>query len=159
MTEEEKKPRGRPRKYAGRRPTWTIRLEEKYGEQVKAAADREGRSISEVCEKQIAKSFMADEIIQRLQKSLEEASRELTTCRDQLTVSGLALKSANMLKERAEADLAKAEERAATLLKRMDYAVMRSVELEKSRDSLIQRVDELVELLAIANGIRHKAAS
>jgi predicted transcriptional regulator len=75
-----KKVGGRPRKYAGKRPTWTIRLEEKYGEQIKALAEKTGRSISEVCERQIVDSFRMEIIIDLL----EARGRELEASRDSL---------------------------------------------------------------------------
>lgn len=159
MTEEEKKPRGRPRKYAGRRPTWTIRLEEAHGDRIKAIAEKEGRSISEVCEQQIINSFRAEYVITVLESTLDNALADLKDCRKELVDSRLAFTSANLLKERAEENLAKAEEKATKFFEQMDRAIMRNIELEDSRNSLIKRVDELIELLAIANGIRHKAAS
>jgi hypothetical protein len=72
MMTEDKKKVGRPRKYAGKRPTWTIRLEEKYGDQVKALAQETGRSISEVCERQIVDSFRQEIIIDLLEKEIGE---------------------------------------------------------------------------------------
>lgn len=45
-----KRPVGRPRKYAGKRPTWTVRLEPQIGDQIREIAAKTGRSLSEVCE-------------------------------------------------------------------------------------------------------------
>jgi hypothetical protein len=50
MKAAEKKAVGRPRKYATRRPTWTIRLEDSLAERVRAIAEQDGKSFSEVCE-------------------------------------------------------------------------------------------------------------
>jgi hypothetical protein len=50
---KKKKPVGRPSKFEGKRYSWSIRLQEKYGDEIKAMAEREGLSISEACERQI----------------------------------------------------------------------------------------------------------
>lgn len=50
-------PRGRPKKYQGRRPNWTIRLQEQYGSEVKRLSESTGRSISEVCESLISRAL------------------------------------------------------------------------------------------------------
>lgn len=82
MTEDqrEKKPAGRPRKYAGKRPTWTVRLEESVGNQVKELATSAGRSISEVCEGLINEGLRAPgnihELAQR-NKFLESQQEKL----------------------------------------------------------------------------------
>jgi hypothetical protein len=77
VTDTEKKPVGRPRKYAGRRPTWTIRLEAKYGDQIKKIAEDTGRSISEVCEQQIGNAFRADIMIDVLEKEIATLTKDL----------------------------------------------------------------------------------
>lgn len=69
MTDVEKKTLGRPRKYQGTRPTWTVRLEPALGAEIKAMAESTGRSISEVCERQISDSF-------RLQTEVAELKAE-----------------------------------------------------------------------------------
>jgi hypothetical protein len=80
MTAAKKKPRGRPRRYLGERPNWTIRLEEKYGDQIREIAEQSGRSISEVCEQQIVNSFRMDIMLDLL----ETKYRDLETSRDSL---------------------------------------------------------------------------
>lgn len=52
MIEEKRKP-GRPRKYAGNRPTWTVRLPASLGDEIVEAAKAEGRSISEEIEHRV----------------------------------------------------------------------------------------------------------
>jgi hypothetical protein len=81
MTTVEKKPPGRPRKYAGKRPTWTIRLEEKYGDQIKAMAEKSGRSISEVCEQQIVDAFRLEIMCNLLEEKIEQLTRDLADCK------------------------------------------------------------------------------
>jgi hypothetical protein len=82
MTTVEKKPAGRPRKYAGKRPTWTIRLEEKYGDQIKALAEQSGRSISEVCEQQIVNAFRMEIMCDLLEQKIEQLTQDLADCRN-----------------------------------------------------------------------------
>src|SRR5258705_3859613 len=77
MVEAQQKSRGRPKKYAGRRPNWTFRLEEKYGNQIKALAEQTGRSVSEVCEQQIVNSFRLQMICDLLEKKNETLTEEL----------------------------------------------------------------------------------
>lgn len=48
-----KKSVGRPAKFEGKRYSWSIRLQEKYGDEIKRMAESEGLSISEACERQI----------------------------------------------------------------------------------------------------------
>jgi hypothetical protein len=62
-----------------------------------------------------------------------------------------------MLKEKAEEELARSEKRTSDIIAQMDNAIKRSIAFQNSRDSLVQRVDELVELLAIAHGIKKAA--
>jgi hypothetical protein len=79
MTQDEKKPRGRPRRYLGDRPNWTIRLEEKYGEQIRQIAEKSGRSISDVCSEQIVKSFRLQimcDLLEAKEKTLDEELRD-----------------------------------------------------------------------------------
>lgn len=52
-----KRPRGRPAKYRAKRITITVRLQEPIYQQVAAAADAHGRSISEEFEQRINRSF------------------------------------------------------------------------------------------------------
>jgi hypothetical protein len=80
MTATEKKPRGRPRRYLGERPNWTIRLEEKYGDQIREIAEKSGRSISDVCSEQIVKSFRMEIMLDLL----ETRCREIEASRDSL---------------------------------------------------------------------------
>jgi hypothetical protein len=75
----EKKSVGRPKKYSGKRPTWTIRLEEKYGDQIKALAEQSGRSISEVCEQQIVNAFRMEIICDLLEERVAQLTKELAS--------------------------------------------------------------------------------
>jgi hypothetical protein len=76
MTDEIKKPAGRPRKFAGKRPTWTIRLQEDVGQRVKDSAGLQGRSISETCEGLITLGLNAEiELIR--QRTRADASMAL----------------------------------------------------------------------------------
>lgn len=84
MTESDKRPVGRPRKYAGKRPTWTIRLEEKYGDWIKSRAAATGRSLSEVCEQQIVASFRMESVIDILEEELRLARIQVSTLSEQL---------------------------------------------------------------------------
>lgn len=76
MTETDKKPVGRPRKYAGKRPTWTIRLEPEIGEWVKETAAITGRSISEVCESLIVKARYADRESKLLKADIDRLQKK-----------------------------------------------------------------------------------
>lgn len=76
MTETEKKPVGRPRKYASKRPNWTIRLEPEIGEWVKETAAISGRSISEVCEDLIVKARYADREIKVLKADINRLQEQ-----------------------------------------------------------------------------------
>lgn len=102
----EKKKMGRPRKYVGRRPTWTVRLEEKYGDQIRDMAQTSGRSMSEVCEQQIINSFRYAFIIDLLEADKEKLTAELQEFR---IASNVAL-----------ARLDEAEKRNAELIQRME---------------------------------------
>jgi hypothetical protein len=62
-----KKSVGRPKKYSGKRPTWTVRLEESVGNQVKEMASSTGRSISEMCEHLITQGLDASTRIKFLE--------------------------------------------------------------------------------------------
>jgi hypothetical protein len=81
VTEAPKKAAGRPRKYAGKRPTWTIRLEEQYGERIRSLAESTGRSISEVCEQQIVNSFRSEKMLDNLDAKVKELTQELSDSR------------------------------------------------------------------------------
>lgn len=81
MTAEAEKKLGRPRKYAGKRPTWTIRLEEKYGDQIKELAEKSGRSISEVCEQQIVNAFRLEIMCDLLEQRIAQLTRDLADCK------------------------------------------------------------------------------
>jgi hypothetical protein len=74
VTGTEKKPLGRPRKYTGKRPTWTIRLQSIVGDRIKAIAKITGRSLSEVCEQQITESFLLRAEVDELKVRIEEQS-------------------------------------------------------------------------------------
>lgn len=83
----EKKPVGRPRKYSGKRPTWTVRLEVSIGDQVKELAAGSGRSISEVCEFLIAEGLRAPAHIYELaerNKFLELQREKLESRSDEM---------------------------------------------------------------------------
>lgn len=85
--QREKKPAGRPRKYSGKRPTWTVRLEESIGNQVKELAAATGRSISEVCEGLINEGLRAPGKISELghrNKFLELQQKDLVTRIDEM---------------------------------------------------------------------------
>jgi hypothetical protein len=133
MTAVEKKPVGRPRKYAGKRPTWTIRLEEKYGDQIKAIAENEGRSISEVCESRIVRSFRADQVMDLLEAELKKTQQELSDS----TIAFRVIKQRN---EDAEINIA-------TLTDQLRDGAAQRDDLEKRQASLFQKIDELMELL------------
>jgi hypothetical protein len=103
MTTAEKKPRGRPRRYVGDRPNWTIRLEETYGEQVRQIAEESGRSISDVCSERIVNSFRLETICDLLEKKEKTLTAEL---RDARFAFRAALKRA-MTAEKQIAELTK----------------------------------------------------
>lgn len=96
MAGKQAKPRGRPRRYLGDRPNWTIRLEEKYGEQIRKIAERDGLSISAVCEQQIINSFRLQAICDLLERKNEALTKEIQDCRT-------AYKVATDLAQRAHA--------------------------------------------------------
>jgi hypothetical protein len=88
MVAKKAKPRGRPRRYLGDRPNWTIRLEEKYGGQIREIAEQSGRSISEVCEQQIVNSFrlqMICDMLEQKEKNLTEELRDSERRAQELT--------------------------------------------------------------------------
>jgi hypothetical protein len=95
MTATEKKPRGRPRRYLGERPNWTIRLEEKYGDQIRQIAEQSGRSISDVCSEQIVNSF-------RLQIMCDKMEEDRKILWEDLRDSRLALTAAHTRIQEAE---------------------------------------------------------
>lgn len=102
MTEEEKRKPGRPRKYAEKRPTWTVRLPISIGEEVAAMAKAEGRSVSEEIEWRVAKASElerllkeATDIIGTLQKFAEDQGAAAEELKDR----------AYRLAEAAEAEL------------------------------------------------------
>jgi hypothetical protein len=95
MTGTEKKPRGRPRRYIGDRPNWTIRLEEKYGDQIRQIAEQSGRSISDVCSEQIVNSFR----LKIMCDMLEEKEKTLT---EELRDNRIAFKAAQSRMQEAE---------------------------------------------------------
>jgi hypothetical protein len=134
MTEPEQKPRGRPKKYAGKRPNWTFRLEEKYGDQVKALAEQSGRSISEVCEQLIVDAFRMEIMLDTIEKKNDQLTKDLNDCR-------LAFSAAQMRMENAE-------EKNLYLSQHIASTDERARELEESRNSLLLRVDDLILLLA-----------
>lgn len=81
--------RGRPRKFVGRRPTWTVRLSADLGERVKAAAEEAGRSISEEIERRVDWSFGQEgtqypaaedllQVMQLLRSQVERHTRDLS---------------------------------------------------------------------------------
>src|SRR4051812_30998181 len=84
MTKEEKdgrRPRpfkvlGRPRRYLVDRPNWTIRLDVNVGDKIKQMATTSGRSISEICERQIVDSFRLQQEVSQLQSALETAEKD-----------------------------------------------------------------------------------
>lgn len=75
MADTEKKIRGRPRRYLGVRPNWTIRLDVEIGDKIKEMATTSGRSISEICERQIVDSFRLQDEVRELQAELYTAKR------------------------------------------------------------------------------------
>jgi len=77
MAAMEKKPRGRPRRYIGDRPNWTIRLEEKYGDQVRQIAEGSGRSISDVCSELIVNAFRLQIMCDVVENKNEELTKQL----------------------------------------------------------------------------------
>jgi hypothetical protein len=104
MTEPEQKPRGRPKKYAGKRPNWTFRLEEKYGEQVRQIAEQSGRSISEVCEQLVVDSF-------RLQIMCDLIEKKNNTLVEDLRDSRIAFEVAHTRWQEAEKRVAELTQR------------------------------------------------
>lgn len=83
--------RGRPRKFAGRRPTWTVRLSEDVGEKVKGAAEKAGRSISEEIERRVDFSFRTSptgsaEVEQEVQQVVQQVAQVLQELRADMDV-------------------------------------------------------------------------
>jgi hypothetical protein len=74
-----RKPVGRPKKYSGKRPTWTIRMEESVGGHVKEMAASTGRSISETCEYLIGQGLHSSSRIHDLAERIKflEMTRNL----------------------------------------------------------------------------------
>ena len=88
-----KKPRGRPRRYIGDRPNWTIRLEQKYGDQIREIAEASGRSISDVCSEQIVKAFRLEFIVEQLETELETSRAAVAGLSERLRESSVAMES------------------------------------------------------------------
>ncbi|UQD96146.1 hypothetical protein [Bradyrhizobium japonicum] len=150
----------------GKRYPLNVRTTFELRQSIEAAAAQSGRSLTQEAEARIESSFQQENAASVLEDQLKkwfqladkqkEQIKELT---EQLTESRLAFNSANMLKENAEERTARSEENLEACKKHLDHAVLRSIEIEKSRDRLVQRVDELVELLAQSRGVRIRGAS
>lgn len=97
--EKAKGPRGRPRRYIGDRPNWTIRLEEKYGSQIREIAEKLGRSISDICSERIVMSFRAEIVIDLLEKKNLDLIEE---CHNARTASKAVLERLYSAENRVE---------------------------------------------------------
>ncbi|UFX41705.1 ribbon-helix-helix protein, CopG family [Bradyrhizobium sp. 41S5] len=74
--------RGRPRRYVGDRPNWTIRLDVEVGDRIREMAEATGRSISEICEQQIVRSFeLADDLAKARAETKDISIAFMTTQR------------------------------------------------------------------------------
>jgi hypothetical protein len=131
MTDAEKKPLGRPRKYAGKRPTWTIRLEENNGAKIKALAESTGRSISEVCEQQIIRSF-------RMEMMLDVLEREIAGLRRDVADRSVALRV-------AEQRLEDSEKTIESLSAQLENAQAKSNAIEAAETASWKRIGEAIE--------------
>jgi hypothetical protein len=89
MTEAKKKPVGRPRKYSAGRPTWTIRLEPNFRDEIMRIANETGQSLSAVCEKQIVASFRMQPELERLRSEAIHSSLLNQRTIQALQVSGI----------------------------------------------------------------------
>lgn len=83
----EKKKAGRPRKYSGRRPTWTIRLEPDLGESIRKRASETGRSISEVCEAMITGFAQLEIEIEKLRADQKDTAITLRVAHGRMQVA------------------------------------------------------------------------
>lgn len=136
MTEPEKKPLGRPRKYAGKRPTWTIRLEPTFGDEIRRIAEQTGRSISEVCERQIVNSFRLEteaKLLRARVSDLEDrAFRAETDLRDART-------EINLVRSAREIDRWKTQRTGEDSVGELEDAIARAV--KRALDELREQGD------------------
>lgn len=105
MTEKEKRPVGRPKKYSGKRPTWTFRLEENFGNEIKRIAQETGRSISEVCEQQIVASFRLATANKQLEARIATLNEEMSELRFSRTHIAQQVTSMGELVDRTKTEL------------------------------------------------------
>ncbi|MGY4504206.1 hypothetical protein ACVWYH_008163 [Bradyrhizobium sp. GM24.11] len=98
----EKKKVGRPRKYAGRRPTWTIRLEPEIGESVRKRASETGRSISEVCEAMITGFSQLEVEIEKLRADQKDTAIAFRVAHGRMEVAEAELAQTKVLETLVE---------------------------------------------------------
>lgn len=120
VTDEGKRKPGRPRKYAEKRPTWTVRLPISIGEEVAATAKAEGRSVSEEIEWRVAKAS-------ELERLLEEATNLLSRYQKLAEEQGAIAAALRAQGERiAEAEEARLSDDVETILRANGYTPLYS---------------------------------
>jgi predicted transcriptional regulator len=133
MTKKKKSALGRPPKFEGKRYSWSIRVQERYGDQIKAFAQKEGLSISEACERQIINASRMEHII----NILEEKNDKLTEDRRIVIMHNTLLQTTIDNDKRRIVDLEAQIAEAKALNKT----------LQKRQDELFSKLDESIELL------------
>jgi hypothetical protein len=98
----ERRPPGRPRKFGQGRLHATVRFTPDRYRQLKEAADKEGRSISEEVEARVTQTFFEDGLAD-IRRGVAEVSRELSDIGQELLAKALAriteLEAAQVLNE------------------------------------------------------------